>query len=140
MRCQFNYFVNYCWKSIVKSIIFSIITWSGLVKPGFESSLDPSLDSEGEGLSRVWTKAYNWPIQGSVSDPCPCLVQTEPWLKRIKKMWTCVEHKVKVIWEFYRSLSNNCLLQCTIKLALKRQTPLSWPQLLQIFLTVISDG
>ena len=75
--CQFNYLFNYCWKSIVKSIIFSIIAWCGLVEPGFESSLNPSLDSEGEGLSRVWTQAYNWPIQGSVSDPCPCLDSSE---------------------------------------------------------------
>ena len=73
MFCQFNYLLNYCWKSIVKSIIFSIIAWCGLVEPGFESSLNPSLDSKGEGLSRVWTQAYNWPIRGSVSDPCPCL-------------------------------------------------------------------
>ena len=73
MFCQFNYLLNYCRKSIVKSIIFSIIAWCGLVEPGFESSLNPSLDSEGEGLSRVWTQAYNWPIWGSVSDPCPCL-------------------------------------------------------------------
>ena len=73
MFCQFNYILNYCWKSIVKSIIFSIIAWCGFVEPGFESSLNPSLDSEGKGLSRVWTQAYNWPIRGSVSDPCPCL-------------------------------------------------------------------
>ena len=72
MFCQFNYLLNYCWKSIVKSIIFSIIAWYGLVKPCFESSLNPSLDSKGKGLSRVWTQAYNWPIWGSVSDPCPC--------------------------------------------------------------------
>ena len=69
---QFNYLLKYCWKSIVKSIIFSIIAWCGLVKPGFESSLNPSLNSEGEGLSRVWTQAYNWPIWGSVSGSCPC--------------------------------------------------------------------
>ena len=75
-NCQFNYVLNYCCKSIVKSIIFSIITWSVLVEPGFESSLDPSVDSEGEGPSRVWTQAYNWLIRWSVSDPCPCLVCT----------------------------------------------------------------
>ena len=74
MFCQFNYLLNYCWKSIVKSIIFSIIAWCGLVEPGFELSINPSLDSEGEGLSRFWTAAYNWPIRGSVSDPCPCLL------------------------------------------------------------------
>ena len=73
MFCQFNYLLNYCWKSIVKSIIFSIIAWCGLVKPGFESSLNPSLDTEAEGLSRVWTQVYNWPIRGSLLDPCPCL-------------------------------------------------------------------
>ena len=71
--CQLNFLLNYCWKAIVKSIIFSIITWSGLVERGFESSLDQSLDCECEGLSRVWTQAYNWPIWGSVSDPCLCL-------------------------------------------------------------------
>ena len=75
MFCQFNYLLNYCWKSIVKSIIFSIIAWCGLIEPGFELSLNPSLDSEGEVLSRVWTQAYNWPIRGSVLDPCPCLLQ-----------------------------------------------------------------
>ena len=74
MFCQFNYLLNYCWKSIVKSIIFLIIAWCGLVEPGFESSLNLSLESEGEGLFRVWTQAYNWPIWGSVSDPCPCLL------------------------------------------------------------------
>ena len=57
--CQIKYLLNYCWKSIVKSIIFSIILWSDLVEPGFESSLDPTLDSEDEGLSRVWTRACN---------------------------------------------------------------------------------
>ena len=36
-------------KAIVKSVIFSIIACCDLVKPGFESSLNPSLDSEGEG-------------------------------------------------------------------------------------------
>ena len=77
MFCHFNYLLKYCWKSIVKSIIFSIISWYGLVEPGFESSLNPSLNSEGEGLSRVWTQAYNWQIWGSVSDPCLCLVQLE---------------------------------------------------------------
>ena len=78
---QFNYLLNYFWKSIVKSIIFSIIAWCGLVEPSFESSLNPSLDSEGkcEGLSRVWTQAKNLPIRGSVSDPCPCLEQTWPY-------------------------------------------------------------
>ena len=71
MFCQFNYLLKYCWKSI----IFSIIALCGLVEPGFESSLNPSRNSEGEGLSRVWTQAYNWPIRGSVLDPCPCLVE-----------------------------------------------------------------
>ena len=40
----------------------------------FESSLGPSLDSASKGLSRVLTQAYNQTIQGSVLDPCPCLV------------------------------------------------------------------
>ena len=33
--CQFKYLLNYCWKSIIQSIIFSIIAWCGLVEPGF---------------------------------------------------------------------------------------------------------
>ena len=53
VKCQGNYLLNYYWKSNVKAIIFSIITWSGLVKSGFESSLGSSLDSEGKGRSRV---------------------------------------------------------------------------------------
>ena len=58
---------------LILVIIFSIIAWCGLVEPGFESSRNSSLDCEGKGLSRVGTQAYNWPIWGSVSDPCPCL-------------------------------------------------------------------
>ena len=46
-----------------------------MVKPGFELSLDQSLDSEGKGLLRILTEAYNLPNRGSVSDPCPVLGQ-----------------------------------------------------------------
>ena len=44
-----------------------------MVDPGFQLSLGPSLDSEGEGLSRVWTQVHIQPFQRSVSDFCPIL-------------------------------------------------------------------
>ena len=53
VKYQGNDLLNYYWKSNVKAITFSIITWSGLVKSGFELSLGTSLDSEGEDWSRV---------------------------------------------------------------------------------------
>ena len=40
-------------KYIIKSQVFN------MVDPGFQLRVGPSLDSEGEGLSRVWTQAYN---------------------------------------------------------------------------------
>ena len=52
---QFKYILDYYWKSNVKSSICSISSWGGLVKPSFESSLVPRLDSEGKGQSRVQT-------------------------------------------------------------------------------------
>ena len=50
VKCQGNYLFNYCRKSNVKGIIFSIITWSGLVESGFESSIGPSPGLRGRGL------------------------------------------------------------------------------------------
>ena len=101
MFCQFKYLLNYCWKSIVKPIIFSIIAWCGLVESGFESSLNPSLDSEGEGLSRVsslsGTQAYNWPIQGSVLDPCPCQFQPGVWPSK-NTTWVWPSKNTAWVW------------------------------------------
>ena len=52
-----------------------------MVEPGFESSLDPSLDSEGEGLSRVWTQAYNWTLA-----QFPCLLYITPLSRLVEQM------------------------------------------------------
>ena len=71
-------FVNFIIYSIIvecqlSSLYFLNFCMTDLVKPSFESSLYPTLDFKGKGLSSVWTLAYNWPIWGSVSDPCPWL-------------------------------------------------------------------
>ena len=55
VNCPGNYFLNY------------YLRWFGQGRFWVKSR------SKGEGRSRVWTQAYNQPIQGSVLDPRTCL-------------------------------------------------------------------
>ena len=51
------------------------VLWSSLVF--IRVSRGPILDSEGNGLPRVWTQAHNQPFQGSVLDPRPTLIHAK---------------------------------------------------------------